>query len=327
MVACTATAALLAPLIWWWQHSLLPDSFPVTGMGYMDVGGGPAGAMATGHGGHAPSDHGGRSVTSLVADVSRRADVSVTLTARKERVRLASGRSVDGYTLNGHTPGPLIRAAAGQLVQVRLVNASVPDGVTLHWHGLDVPGAEDGVAGVTQDAVAVGREFTYRFVPRQVGTFWYHSHQNSREQVGGGLLGALVITPATTDATAGARSAASGAVRAGPTGDEVDDIDVPALVHIFGGVRTINGLEGSVPVPAAPGRRTRVRVINTENGQMPVWVAGASFRVLAVDGHDLTGAGQLANTTSVGAPAFSTGDPGCGGRSTDTSFPTCRCSS
>ncbi len=133
----------------------------------------------------------GRSVTSLTADPARPADVTVTLTARKERFRLAGGRDVDGYTLNGQSPGPTIRAAAGQLVQVRLVNESVPDGVTLHWHGLDVPNAMDGVAGVTQDAVEVGAEFTYRFVADQVGSFWYHSHQISHVQVRGGLFGAL----------------------------------------------------------------------------------------------------------------------------------------
>ena len=58
----------------------------------------------------------------------------------------------------------MIRVRQGQLVEVQLVNESVPDGITLHWHGVDVPNAEDGVAGVTQDAVPVGGEFTYRFV-------------------------------------------------------------------------------------------------------------------------------------------------------------------
>ena len=67
--------------------------------------------------------------------------------------------------------------------------------MTLHWHGVDVPNAEDGVAGVTQDAVPVGESFTYRFVADQVGTYWYHSHQVSHEQVQGGLFGALVVTP------------------------------------------------------------------------------------------------------------------------------------
>ena len=119
----------------------------------------------------------------------------MTLTVRKEQFRLASGEQVDGYTVNHTSPGPVIRAVQGQLVEVRLVNASVPDGVTLHWHGVDVPNAEDGVAGVTQNAVPVGKSYTYRFVADQVGTYWYHSHQVSHAQVQGGLLGALVVSP------------------------------------------------------------------------------------------------------------------------------------
>lgn len=55
--------------------------------------------------------------------------------------------------------------------------------------------AMDGTAGVTQDAVPVGGEFAYRFVAGDPGTYWYHSHQDSNEQVLGGLLGPLMIRP------------------------------------------------------------------------------------------------------------------------------------
>ena len=81
------------------------------------------------------------------------------------------------------------------MVRVRLVNADVPRGVTLHWHGMDVPNGDDGVAGVTQDAVLPGGEFVYRFRADQVGSFWYHSHQVADDQVRGGLFGALVVVP------------------------------------------------------------------------------------------------------------------------------------
>jgi FtsP/CotA-like multicopper oxidase with cupredoxin domain len=192
----------------------------------------------------------------------------VTLTARRERFRLESGREIDGYTLNGQSPGPLIEARVGQLVQVRLINDSVPDGVTLHWHGVDVPNAADGVAGVTQDAVTIGQEYIYRFVADQVGTFWYHSHQVSHTQVVGGLLGPLVIRPAT------------------PTAEVTD---VVALTHIYAGVRTLNGHEEDIKVTAQPGGLTRVRVINTDNGPTSAWVTGAAGRLVAVDGTDLNG--------------------------------------
>jgi FtsP/CotA-like multicopper oxidase with cupredoxin domain len=74
-------------------------------------------------------------------------------------------------------------------VQVTLTNVDVPDGVTLHWQGVDVPNAEDGVAGVTQDAVSPGQQHVYRFLAEDAGTYWYHSHQVSNAKVRGGLFG------------------------------------------------------------------------------------------------------------------------------------------
>ncbi len=254
VLAILAALAVLAPLGWLWQASLLPGTYSVMDMGYAEHGGGPQHQMS------APA----RSVASLTDATPGAPDVALTLVARKQRVPLASGREIDGYTLNGTSPGPVIRATQGQLIVVRLVNESVPGGVTLHWHGVNVPNADDGVAGVTQDAVRPGGEFTYRFRVTQIGTFWYHSHQVSHEQVQRGLFGALVIT-APGDANP----------------------DALALVHIYDGQRTVNGRSGGVPVTAAPGSRVRVRVINTDNGPMPVWVAGASYRLVAVDGTDL----------------------------------------
>jgi FtsP/CotA-like multicopper oxidase with cupredoxin domain len=260
LIALVATVAVLGPLAYYWQASLLPDSYSVTDMGYADYGGGPE--TMTHH------DLMGRSVVDLVADPERPADVRVTLTVRKERFRLASGEEVDGYTVNHTSPGPVIRAVQGQLVEARLVNASVPDGVTLHWHGVDVPNAEDGVAGVTQDAVPVGKSYTYRFVADQVGTYWYHSHQVSHAQVQGGLLGALVVSPPAPDP----------AVR-----------DQLAVLHVYDGITTINGTAGDVAVDATDGTRFRVRVVNTDNGATQVWTSGGRYRVLAVDGYDLHG--------------------------------------
>jgi FtsP/CotA-like multicopper oxidase with cupredoxin domain len=260
-VACAATLVVVGPLAWLWQDSRLPDAYSVINMGYVDDGG-------AAHGSHGLHSGTARSVTTLIADPDRLADVSVTLTARKERFSLASGREVDGYTLNGQSPGPLIEVTVGQLLEVRLINESVPDGVTLHWHGVDVPNAADGVAGITQDAVGQGQQFVYRFVPHRAGTFWYHSHQVSHEQVIGGLLGPLVV-------------------RSTGASDEVTD--VVALTHLYRGIRTLNGQENDIRVTVMPGRKTRVRVINTDNGPTSVWVTGTAHRLVAMDGVDLNG--------------------------------------
>ena len=262
-LASAATAALVLPLAWFWQDSRLPDSYDMAAMGYADWGGGPH-AMA----GH----HHGTPVAELIADPDARADVEETLTVRQE---------AGGYTVNGTSPGPLLEASVGDLVQVTLVNDNVTDGTTLHWHGVDVPNAADGVAGVTQDAVGPGEQYVYRFVADQAGTFWYHSHQMSHEQVRRGLLGALVVHP-----------------------DEPDEdvLEQVALLHEYDGGPTLNGEEGVATVDAQPGQQVRVRVVNTDNGLARAWVTGAPFEVLAVDGTDVNEPGPV-ETEAVSVPA------------------------
>ncbi|HET9518161.1 MAG TPA: multicopper oxidase family protein, partial [Actinoplanes sp.] len=139
-----------------------------------------------------------------------------------------------------------------------------------HWHGVDVPNAEDGVAGITQDAVAVGAEHVYRFIATDPGTYWYHSHQVSHEQVKLGLWGALVVKPPA--------GATTGAV-----------LDTVLAVHTYAGRRTIGGRPGVTAVPAATGTVVRVRVLNTDQGPFRSWVTGAPYTVQAVDGRDVNG--------------------------------------
>jgi FtsP/CotA-like multicopper oxidase with cupredoxin domain len=245
---------------WYWSASLVPSTYSVMDMGHMDYGGGPAHA----HGA-------GRSVAELTGPASGEPDVAVELAARQESVELAGGERIEGYTLNGTSPGPAIEARQGDLVQVTLTNVDVPDGVTLHWHGVDVPNAEDGVAGVTQDAVQPGEDHVYRFLVTDAGTYWYHSHQVSHVQVRGGLFGTLVVRPPGVP----------------------DEQDVVAAVHTYDGRRTIGGRTGVSPVDAEAGAPVRVRVVNTDNSPLRAWVSGSPFRVVAVDGTDVTGPTEL----------------------------------
>jgi FtsP/CotA-like multicopper oxidase with cupredoxin domain len=260
----------------------MPDEYSVMEMGYADYGGGPRSAPADGDAmsgmsdmaGHGEHD-GALSVVDLVDDPEREADVVVDLVARQERFPLASGREVDGYTLNDSSPGPTIEVRQGELLEVHLHNESVDDGITLHWHGVDVPNAEDGVAGVTQDAVMPGEDYTYRFVAKDAGTYWYHSHQVSHEQVRAGLLGALVVTPRREPAQEPTQE---------PTQEPAQDVVV--LEHTYGGIETLNGSESPVVVPADPGETVRVRTIATDNTPVRVW-ASAPYRVVAVDARDV----------------------------------------
>jgi FtsP/CotA-like multicopper oxidase with cupredoxin domain len=256
LVALGITLAVLVPLGYLWATSLVPGSYNPAEMGYADYGGGPAG----GHDHH----HGGMSVADLTGPATGTPDVAVTLTARKQKFQLASGETVDGYTVNGTSPGPLIRARVGDLVQVTFVNESVSDGATLHWHGIDVPNAEDGVAGVTQDAVPVGGKHVYRFKAEQAGTYWYHSHQVSSDEVKGGLFGPIVIAPATPG-------------------------EVVATIHTYDGKRTINGRTGTQRVELPAGTTARVRVINTDNAILRVGLLGTPYKVVAVDGREVHG--------------------------------------
>jgi FtsP/CotA-like multicopper oxidase with cupredoxin domain len=244
--------ALVVPLAVMWWSSRVPSTYSVMDMGVVDYGGGPV---------HA--DHGeGVSVADLTGPQSGKPDVEMTLTARKEHFTLPTGEEVDGYTLNGTSPGPEIRATVGDLVQVTLVNDNVEDGATLHWHGVDVPNAEDGVAGVTQDAVPAGGQTVYRFVAQDAGTYWYHSHQVSHSQVKQGLFGSFVVTAADEQA------------------------DAMAVVHSYDGRPTVNGRTGVVSLPATAGEHRRVRITNTDNGPLLTWVTGAPFRVVAVDARE-----------------------------------------
>ncbi len=257
IIPILATLVILAPLAFLWQASLLPKSLSVMDMGYADYGGGPASIH----------DHGqGVSVPDLRVDPHRRADVTFQLAA-EESMLTVGGKAVPGYTVNGTSPGPTLTAVQGQLIEVQLTNVSVKEGVALHWHGIDVPNSMDGVAGVTQDAVPVGGKFTYRFVAKQVGTYWYHSHQVSDKQVTGGLFGALVIKPRAR---------------------LPQPVDVLATAHIYGGQKTLNGKPEDLRMAADPGEQVRVRVINTDNGPIETW-AGSPYRVLAVDGYDVHG--------------------------------------
>lgn len=256
-----------------WSSTLLGE-YSVMDMG-ADHGSGGHGAHGSGASGAAAAsgaDGAARevSVTSLAADPDRPADVRVELVARRGTIDVPGGHPVEGYTVNGTSPGPEIRARQGDLVEVTFVNESVADGATLHWHGIDVPNSADGVAGITQDAVPVGGRYVYRFEATDAGTYWYHSHQVSHEQVVGGLLGAIVIEPAGAT-TASATDAAP---------------DVTALLHVYGGQHTLNGAARDERVEAPPGSTVRVRVINTDQGTASVW-SDAPFRVVATDGHEV----------------------------------------
>jgi FtsP/CotA-like multicopper oxidase with cupredoxin domain len=272
-VAAAATLLLLAFVLWiaWqWNESRLPATYSVTSYGYADFGGGTVPP-----GGHVHSRaSGGISVAELQGPRGV-PDDRFTLTAEHARVRLVSGHEVDALMFNGTIPGPELRVHEGDLVQVTLRNKDVDEGVTIHWHGVDVPNAEDGVAGVTQDAVLPGESFTYRFRASQRGTFWYHTHQTSAKQVRRGLYGAIVMEPRT----------------------EVRGVDLTLISHTFDNTVALNANDGLAKRVVAERTPVRLRLVNSDNSTQRFTLGGTPFRVLALDGVDLSGPTPLTGDT------------------------------
>jgi FtsP/CotA-like multicopper oxidase with cupredoxin domain len=248
--------AFLGLLGWMWWDSRLPGRYDVTAYGAVDRGGRPASA------------HAHFSVASLEGPSAGKADVQVTLTAQKATIRLESGQEVDAWTFDGRIPGPELRVRQGDLVQVTLLNKDVDDGVTIHWHGVDVPNAEDGVAGVTQDAVQPGGRYTYRFRAEQVGTFWYHTHQDASQGIKRGLYGALVILPRKP---------------------LPQTLDITLPVHNFSGRTVIGRADGVQRRAVRPGTQVRLRLINTDSAPVRIRLAGMQASIAAIDGADLAG--------------------------------------
>ncbi|MEW6688030.1 MAG: multicopper oxidase family protein [Pseudomonadota bacterium] len=96
------------------------------------------------------------------------------------------------WAYNGSVPGPVLRVRQGERLRVSVENA-LEEGTTVHWHGVRLPNAMDGVPVITQPSIEPGGRFVYEFAPPDAGTFFYHPHQRGHEQMGRGLAGALIV--------------------------------------------------------------------------------------------------------------------------------------
>ncbi|MCH5584830.1 multicopper oxidase family protein [Shimazuella sp. AN120528] len=213
------------------------------------------------------------SVTALTGPRTKKADHHFELVAQKKQVKLSSGKTMEAWTFNGITPGPELRVKQGDIVEVVLKNKDIADGVTLHWHGYNVPNAEDGVAGVTQNSVPPGGTYIYRFRAKQVGTYWYHSHQQSSKQLIKGLFGSLIVEPKDKP--------------------QPKTKDITVLSHAWqlsndGSLTPSYGLKDTLDHQTIPsGTLVKLRLINAQNSPQSFQLAGAPFKVVAIDGNDI----------------------------------------
>lgn len=206
--------------------------------------------------------------------------------ARQQLVGAAyPATEVWGY--NDRVPGPELRFRQGERLRIEVHNALAVD-TTVHWHGMRLPNAMDGVPNVTQPPIAAnGGRFTYEFELPDAGTFWYHPHLGSAEQVGRGLYGALVVEerdPPAVDrdlvwVLSDWRLDREARIRA----DFGNPMDASHAGRI-GNTVTVNGVLGEGFTVRA-GERIRLRLINASTAR----IYGLAFEghqpwVIALDG-------------------------------------------
>lgn len=193
------------------------------------------------------------------------------------------------FAYNGLIPGPELRLPQGARLVRRLVN-DLPEPTAIHWHGIRIDNAMDGVPGLTQAAVAPGESFAYDFALPDAGTFWYHTHNRSFEQLARGLAGPLVVTePVPSDADAD-HVLFLADWRLGPDAQLTADFGAMhdrAHGGRLGNVITVNGVfEFRAPVRRQD--RLRLRLVNAATARiLRLGLQGAEGWVVALDGMPL----------------------------------------
>jgi FtsP/CotA-like multicopper oxidase with cupredoxin domain len=302
------------------QHAPLPVSFQPRRRGRAGVtsgpvrvvccwvallsSGGPAGCRSDGAGSAAgPDQPGPASYDEIPLAIADDLDpdpgvVEVRVQARPAEIAPRPGSRLPMWGYDGRVPGPLIRGRRGDRLIVHFEN-QLPEPTTIHWHGLRVPNAMDGVA-TAQEPVPPGGTFRYEFVLLDAGTFWYHPHHLSARQVERGLYAPIVVEERAETPAERQRLAALGrpvllvlsdtegvAERddGGPTDAAVRNGREGPLVLVNGRVR---------PAVAVPrGARQRWQLINA---------ARSRFFQLEVAGHRLTRIGGDGGLLEAPAP-------------------------
>jgi FtsP/CotA-like multicopper oxidase with cupredoxin domain len=214
------------------------------------------------------------------------------------RLRVAAARqplagaahpATDVWAYNGTVPGPVLRYRQGERLRIEVENALEVD-TTVHWHGIRLPNRMDGVPHLTQAPIARGGRFLYEFELPDAGTYWYHPHLGSPEQVGRGLSGALIVEerepPAVDRDLVWVLSDWRLDPQARIAADFMSAMDASHAGRI-GNTVTVNGsvLES---FSVRPGERLRLRLINASNAR----IYGLRFEghepwLLAFDGQPL----------------------------------------
>lgn len=219
-------------------------------------------------------------VASRPAFAARHGAARYTLTAwpGKAGLRGPGQPETDIWGFEGRTPGPILRVRQGDRLDVQLVNR-LAQPTTIHWHGIRVPNDMDGVPNLTQHAVMPGEVFPYSFVCEDAGTYWYHPHGNSAEQIGRGLYGMLIVEEARPPRVDRELVLVLSDWKLKDEGTiDPDFANAQERSHEgrIGTAITVNGAPGGL-VPLRRNERVRLRLLNA---------ASARIFELAFEGHD-----------------------------------------
>lgn len=189
------------------------------------------------------------------------------LTAKETKWETVPGVFVTAWAYNGMVPGPEIRVREGDRVRVVLKN-ELPESTVIHFHGLELPIALDGVPFITQPPIKPNTSYNYEFTVPNSGSHMYHSHHNSAKQVGMGLLGAFIVEPKQPRA--------------------IEKVDVDYVMVLNDGFHgyTLNGkgFPATEPIVAKLGQKVRLRFMNEGMMIHPMHLHGMHMTVIDKDG-------------------------------------------
>jgi FtsP/CotA-like multicopper oxidase with cupredoxin domain len=218
------------------------------------------------------------------------ATTNVTLTPAPTSWPVLPDRSETAiWAYNNSLPGPVLRLKQNDRLRAVLKNNLKQD-TTIHWHGIRLPNAMDGVPGLTQKPVKPGASFTYDFACNDAGTFWYHPHAGNPEQVGRGLYGLLIVDEPNPPAVDRDVAWVLSDFRLDKDVQITPDFGNPFdLTHAgrLGNVALNNGRLVQ-PFSVMAGERVRLRLVNTANARIfDLRFADHAPWIVALDGHPL----------------------------------------
>ncbi|WP_048441026.1 multicopper oxidase family protein [Caenimonas sp. SL110] len=194
----------------------------------------------------------------------------------------APGMKVNMWGFNGSSPGPTIEAVEGDRIRIFVTN-KLPEPTAIHWHGILLPSGMDGVSGLTQPPIPVGKTFVYEFTLLRPGSHFYHTHLDEQLQLALGMYGCLVVHPkdprfmkvdrdymfmlASYDVEPGAMT---------PRVSTMTEFNMWTWNN-----RVFPGID---PLVARTGERVRIRIGNLTMTNHPIHMHGPHFEVTGTDG-------------------------------------------